>query len=132
MEDWRPGQMVGNWPAAVPLLWLARGRFLSRRGIGRFIWGRRCDIGIEEVELPGVFRHPLASRPEEQAFQREEFFLEAGVGPFHLFGGRDQLVELPLEVDESHQGGAEQLLAGGKVVGDGVEVDGLRHNYIYV
>ena len=34
MGDVRPGQMVGNLPAAVPLLSLARGQFLGRRGIG--------------------------------------------------------------------------------------------------
>ena len=34
MEDVLAGQMVGNLSAAVPLLSLARRRFLGRRGIG--------------------------------------------------------------------------------------------------
>jgi len=130
MEDWRPGQMVGNWPAAVPLLWLARRRFLGRRGIGWLIGERRRGLRIEEVELPGRFRHPFASRPEKQPFQSEVFFLEAGVGASQFFGRPGELVELPLKIAEPHQNGAEQLLAGGQVVGDRVEV--LRHNYIYV
>ena len=80
--------------------------------------------------LPGRFRQPLAPRPEEQPLQCQVFFLEAGVGALELLGRRDELVELPLEIAESHQNGAEQLLAGGQVVGDGVDV--LRHNHIYV
>ena len=86
MEDSRPGQMVGNWPAAVPLLSLARRRFLGWRGIGWWIGESGRDIGIEEVELPVRFRQPLTSWPEEQALQCQVFFLEAGVGAFELFG----------------------------------------------
>ena len=93
--------------------------------IGR---GRRCTV-VEEVLLPGRFRQPLTARPEEHPLQYEVLFLEARVGTLHFLGSRHELVELSLEIVESHEKGSEQLLAGRQVVRDGGEV--LRHNHIY-
>src|SRR5271155_5698723 len=78
--------------------------------------------------LPGRFRQPLTAWPEKHPLQYEVFFLEARVGTLHFLGCRHEFVELSLEIAESHEKGAEQLLAGGQVVRDGVV---LRHNHIY-
>ena len=100
MGDVLPGQMVGYFPTAVPLRSLAPGRFLGRRGVGRFIGERWRRVGIEEVKLPGRFRQPLAARPEKQTLQYEVFFLEARVGTPQLLGRRAGLVELTFQVVE--------------------------------
>ena len=47
----------------------------------------------------------------------------------HFLGRRDELIELSLEIVESPEKGAEQLLAGRQVVRDVVDV--LRHNHIH-
>jgi hypothetical protein len=129
MEDVFSGQMVGDLATTVSLFPFTRRRFVVRRGRGRFIGrGRRCTV-VEEMLLPGRFRQPLTARPEEHPLQYEVFFLEARVGTLHFLGSRHELVELSLEIVESHEKGSEQLLAGRQVVRDGVEV--LRHNHIY-
>lgn len=92
---------------------------------------------MKEVELPGRFRQPLAPWSEEQPLQRQVLFLQTRVGTLQILGRRAglveltfQIVELTLQVVESLEHGTKPLLAGGQVVGDGVQV--LRHDHMYV
>ena len=130
VPDFLPGQVVRDPPAAVPLATTMCGRPPSRLWIGGFLGDRRRRIGIEEVLLVGCLRQPLPPRPEEQPLQGQIVFLQAGIRTLELLGGRDELVELVLEVAESLQRGTEPVLAGRQIIRDGI--DGLGHTLIDV
>jgi hypothetical protein len=77
------------------------------------------------MSLPRSFGQALRPRPEEQPFQRQVLFLQAGVRALKLLGRGAGLVELTLQVVEAlEQGGvllqdrAKLRLAGGQVVGN--------------
>ena len=85
---------------------------------------------IEEVLLPRCFRQSLTSGTEEQTFEREILFLQTLIGSSEIASRGDDLFELALQIAKSLECGAEQFLAGGQIVRDGVNL--LRHTHVYV
>ena len=78
------------------------------------------------MALSGSLGQPLPPPPEQQPFQGQILFLQAGVRALKLLGRGAGLVELTLQIVEAlEQGGvllqdrAELRLAGRQVIGDG-------------